>query len=857
MAFDENGSGPRRLLPRTLKDLLVGWMTRLTGLMLLVVTGLIWASLLTWSAADPSFSSSNSAQPQNILGTFGATVSDLFLQTLGLSTVLGLVCLAVWSVQLIVSQHVDRFQVRGFYGALALLAIGGGCSALHAGDNWQFLHGYGGLLGDLSFNLVAGLLGQVAGSASGLLTGVLLFVLGTWAFCTAIGLDREHIFLIVSTNKSNSIRPVAKASGSQTSAEEYVYTPEQPGAAPIREHRVEPKFNLANLNPAQARLMEYGRVGDPDAPPADTGQPMAEANAAYRSHFDAAAEPFDHIEPHMPGPADASVEAMAERFAPGGANPHRPKQSSRLQEQLSVVAPPPGSEATQADLPAFLGRAQRKKPTGYQKPSLKELAPTNVPTALSDTRLSELGKQAEKLTSVLGDFRVKGEIKDIRPGPIVTLFEFEPARGTKSSRIIALADDVARSMSAQSARISVIPGRSALGIEIPNAARETVLLRELLESDAYQQCDSRLPLVLGKGIGGEPVVADLARMPHLLVAGTTGSGKSVGVNAMILSLLYRKAPSDCRFLLIDPKMLELSTYNGIPHLLAPVITDPHQAVLGLHWAVGEMEQRYKRMTELGVRSIDAFNNRVRHAKRTGESHVQRIHVGFDAMTGEARFEDKVLDVSPMAHIVIIVDEFADLMCVAGKEIEGAVQRLAQMARAAGIHMIMATQRPSVDVVTGTIKANFPTRIGFKVASKIDSRTILNEQGAEQLLGQGDMLLASGGGPMIRAHGPFVSDEEVEAVAKALKETMPPNYDADLCALLNGEIDTPASGGRPSQADIYQEAVAVIQQEGRASTSFLQRRLAIGYNRAAGLIERMEAEGLISAADRSGKRKIVA
>jgi S-DNA-T family DNA segregation ATPase FtsK/SpoIIIE len=463
---------------------------------------------------------------------------------------------------------------------------------------------------------------------------------------------------------------------------------------------------------------------------------------------------------------------------------------------------------------------------------------------------------ARLLEEVLADFSVKGEVREIKPGPVVTLFELEPARGTKSSRVVALAEDIARSMSVTSARAAIVPGRNVIGIELPNVRRETVYLRDIFEAEVFRSADISLPLALGKSIGGEPIVVDLARMPHLLVAGTTGSGKSVGINAMVLSLLYRRSPEDCRLLMIDPKMLELSVYNGIPHLLTPVVTDPHKAVAALNWAVGEMEERYKRMASLAVRNIEAFNTRVRKAQSRGETLKRTVQTGFDNGTGQAIYEEQQMQAETMPYIVVVVDEFADLMIVAGKEIEAAVQRLAQMARAAGIHLIMATQRPSVDIVTGTIKANFPARISFKVASKIDSRTILNEQGAEQLLGQGDMLYALGSGQTARAHGAFVSDEEVERVAEALRRQGPPSY-------VEGITDTPprsdAAGAEPraaSEDDLYDKAVAIVLRDRKASTSYLQRRLSVGYNRAADLVERMEREGLIGPANNVGRREIL-
>ncbi len=495
----------------------------------------------------------------------------------------------------------------------------------------------------------------------------------------------------------------------------------------------------------------------------------------------------------------------------------------------------------------------------YQLPALgllAEPAPVADNHGLSDDALEE---NARMLEAVLVDFGIKGRITAVRPGPVVTLYEFEPAAGVKSSRVISLADDVARSMSAVSARVAVISGRNVIGIELPNHIRETVYLREMFASSDYEKVRAPLTLALGKTIGGEPVMVDLAKMPHLLVAGTTGSGKSVGLNTMILSLLYRMAPDQCRLIMIDPKMLELSVYDGIPHLLAPVVTDPRKAVVALKWAVREMEERYRKMSKLGVRGVEAFNDRIRKAKEKGETLKRTVQTGFDRETGKPIYEDEMLELEHMPFIVVVVDEVADLMMVSGKEIEGAVQRLAQMARAAGIHLIAATQRPSVDVITGTIKANFPTRISFQVTSKIDSRTILGEQGAEQLLGQGDQLYMAGGGRITRLHGPFVSDGEVEAVAKFLRGQGQPQYLEEVTAAPDEDSesgDFGLGGGGDESNDLYDRAVAVVTRDGKASTSYIQRRLQIGYNRAASLMERMEQEGVVGAANHAGKREIL-
>ncbi|MGE0665253.1 MAG: DNA translocase FtsK 4TM domain-containing protein [Sphingomonadales bacterium] len=478
-------------------------------------------------------------------------------------------------------------------------------------------------------------------------------------------------------------------------------------------------------------------------------------------------------------------------------------------------------------------------------------------------RVNEEGleQNARLLESVLDDFGVQGRITQVRPGPVVTLYELEPAPGTKSSRVIGLADDIARSMSAVSARVAVVPGRNAIGIELPNASRETVLLRELLGDVSYEKTRTRLPLALGKDIGGTPVVADLAAMPHLLIAGTTGSGKSVAINTMILSLLYKLPPEECRFIMIDPKMLELSVYDDIPHLLTPVVTDPRKAVVALKWAVREMEDRYKAMSKLGVRNLAAYNERIVEAEKKGETLKRTVQTGFDPESGRPIYEEQPLDMRPLPLIVIIVDEMADLMMVAGKDVEGSIQRLAQMARAAGLHLIMATQRPSVDVITGTIKANFPTRISFQVTSKIDSRTILGEQGAEQLLGRGDMLYMAAGGKVTRVHGPFVTDGEVEEVVRFLKAQGAPEYMSSVTEEPEGGFETildmaAGDGEGGSEEQLYDQAVALVAREGKASTSFVQRHLQIGYNRAARIIERMEKEGVVSAANHVGKREVL-
>jgi S-DNA-T family DNA segregation ATPase FtsK/SpoIIIE len=546
------------------------------------------------------------------------------------------------------------------------------------------------------------------------------------------------------------------------------------------------------------------------------------------------------IEPRFNGRPDPRTEDEADEELTGAPAPRVPRRPK-------AAAPP---------------KPTRRSAGGYMLPPLELLSqPSKVGRATVSTET--LQENATALEGVLGDFGVRGEIINARPGPVVTLYELEPAPGIKSSRVISLADDIARSMSALSARVAVVSGRNVIGIELPNPTREKVFLRELLASRDYADSAARLPLCLGKSIGGEAVLVDLARMPHLLIAGTTGSGKSVGINAMILSLLYKLSPEQCRMILIDPKMLELSVYEGIPHLMAPVVTEPAKAVTALKWTVREMERRYRAMSQLGVRNVGGYNDRVEEARAHGEVISRRVQTGFDSETGRPTFEEQPLTLESLPFIVVVIDEMADLMMVAGKDIEAAVQRLAQMARAAGIHVIMATQRPSVDVITGTIKANFPTRISFQVISKFDSRTILGEQGSEQLLGQGDMLYMAGGGRITRVHGPFVTDREVEDAVAFLRAQGEPNYLEEVTEAT--EDASGGGGGNPiasmpgaseGEKGLFDQAVALVAREGKASTSFIQRHLQIGYNRAARLIEQMEKEGIVGAANHVGKREVL-
>jgi S-DNA-T family DNA segregation ATPase FtsK/SpoIIIE len=547
-------------------------------------------------------------------------------------------------------------------------------------------------------------------------------------------------------------------------------------------------------------------------------------------------------------------------------------RKTEIAEERDVPAAPPRSKPTVAvaEPPrpvASAGRSTGRKPAvqpglalgdSYQLPTVDLLARPPEKTKQQIDRAG-LERNARLLETVLDDFKVRGDIVEVRPGPVVTMYELEPASGVKSSRVIALADDIARNMSALSARVATIPGRSVIGIELPNPKREMVSLSELIGSQAFEDQNMSLPMILGKNIAGDPVIADLAPMPHLLVAGTTGSGKSVGLNCMILSLLYRYGPDQCKLILIDPKMLELSTYEDIPHLLAPVVTEPGKAIRALKWTVEQMEERYRMMANLGVRALPSFNAKVREAKAKGSKLGRRVQTGYDAETGQPLYETETLEYEVLPQIVVVVDELADLMMTAGKEVEFLIQRLAQKARAAGIHLIMATQRPSVDVITGVIKANLPTRISFQVTSKIDSRTILGEQGAEQLLGKGDMLYMPGGKQIIRVHGPFVTDEEVRAVAEHWRRQGVPEY-------VQAVTEEPEDGGylfdgQPAGEDdaetqLYRKAIQIVAESQKASTSYLQRQLRVGYNSAARLIERMEKDGLVGQPDHVGRREVL-
>ena len=778
------------------------------GLMIVTVACAAWASLATWSVHDPSLNNATRAAPRNVLGGWGAVVADLTIQSLGLASIILFLPLAAWGWHLVFRTVPNRRRLRLLAWPTAVILLAAALAAVPQPKSWPLPNGLGGIFGDF-FMAGAHVIGPfLPDAAVSFVAGLAFLVIGTMLLLFACGTSTSRLIALWA--------PRSGVAGEWANA--------SLGAA----------MHFAMHTGAKFRRTFRRRPASHDEDVEESDESEEEAWEEPEPEPDA----DGRIEPSF-GPASINGEIDDEEAEDDINAPSY--RITRLNPKTKKHTGP--SRSPRMDTP-------------YDPPPTRLLQQPRMPRGrgVSDEVLQE---NARELEGVFQDFGVKGEITNVRPGPVVTLYELEPAPGTKSSRVIGLADDIARSMSAVAARVAVVPGRNAIGIELPNDRREIVMLREMLESPDFQESDARLALALGKNIGGEPIIADLSRMPHLLIAGTTGSGKSVGINTMILSLLYRLSPEQCKFIMIDPKMLELSVYDGIPHLLAPVVTDPKKAVVALKWTVREMEERYKRMSKLGVRDIKGYNSRILHAEAKGEVLTRTVQTGFDRGTGRAIYEQEEMDYDVMPYIVVIVDEMADLMMVAGKDIEAAVQRLAQMARAAGIHLITATQRPSVDVITGTIKANFPTRVSFQVTSKIDSRTILGEQGAEQLLGQGDMLYMVGGGRIMRVHGPFVADEEVEKIVRHLKRQGTPAY---LDAVTDEEVDEAEDGEGEalgeSGDDLYDQAVAIVLRDRKASTSYVQRRLGIGYNRAATLVERMENEGLIGAANHAGKREIL-
>ena len=817
-------------LPASLREFPKRRAAEMAGLAALAGATALSLALLTWSVSDPSLNHATNARVHNLLGAPGAIAADIVMQFIGLASVALLTPPAFWGWRLLTRRRLERARLRAFLYLGGVVAAAALASLLPAPGSWPLPTGLGGVVGDAVLAIPRRIFPASPWVTAALGAGFAgLAILGLAAAAGGGGAARAPV-------DEAPLKSAGKAHAEALARFDDEETEDEPSFGMVSIGAV-----IHALLAAKGALRRMARRGAGTAlkPSPIFAPPAPPAGRAPWSG--------------LSDDDDALTDPAAYALRPQGSAP-------------AVSAGAPRVAAPAALKPASRPAGEAKFAPLMREWIMPSIAMLTEPKKSAGTKVSQdaLEQNARLLEGVLDDFGVKGEIVNVRPGPVVALYELEPAPGIKSSRVIGLADDIARSMSAVSARVAVVQGRNAIGIELPNQRRETVYLRELLASEDFQKSKHRLAIALGRTIGGEPVIVDLTRMPHLLVAGTTGSGKSVAINTMILSVLYRMKPEQCRLILVDPKMLELSVYDGIPHLLTPVVTEPKKAVIALKWAVREMEDRYRKMSKVGVRNIDGFNARVAEALAKGEPLTRTVQTGFDRETGEAVYEHEDIALDELPYIVVVVDEMADLMMVAGKDIEGAIQRLAQMARAAGIHLIMATQRPSVDVITGTIKANFPTRISFQVTSKIDSRTILGEQGAEQLLGQGDMLYMAGGGRIARVHGPFVSETEVERVVAHLKKQGAPEYlhaitEEDEAGDEEGEdapLPSPGSMDAEELADYYDRAVNIVLRDRKVSTSYIQRRLSVGYNKAASLVERMEKEGVVSAPNHSGKREIL-
>jgi S-DNA-T family DNA segregation ATPase FtsK/SpoIIIE len=795
-------SGARSLLPEGLQSFVARRLYDLYAASLFAAGGFVILSLASYNPADPSWNAAQDGAVSNLGDAPGAFIADLLFQTIGIAGFLIGAALMVYGVRCFRREILSPVWLRGtaLIFSCVLVAVGSAAISSHGFLAQPKLGGSIGMLMLQSLSTMGQKFSPLLGA--GFFAGV-SGIIGSILFAYASVLNRDEIIF--------ALEKIRNFIGFITTS------------------------IVALAHNFTGWVLHYN---DPDYKPAKNQRRTPTVRRQPE---------FKIIDDEIDSDDDEEPEELAA--------PARP--SSKIPVSLATTKK---KKITQQNLSLQDGTQNGD----WILPPLSLLQNPKIDENLQPLSEDGLRRNAELLRNVLADFNVEGEIVSISPGPVVTLYELEPAPGTKSSRVISLSDDIARSMSAISVRSAVVPGRNVIGIELPNKHRQTVYMQELLNSPTMDKSPAALPLVLGKDIAGDPIIADLSKMPHLLIAGTTGSGKSVAVNTMILSLLFRLPPEKCRFIMIDPKMLELSVYDDIPHLLSPVVTEPGKAIVALKWAVKEMENRYRAMSKLGVRNIEGYNDRLREARKKGEVIMRKVQTGFDPATGKPEYEDQPLDLTDIPFIVIVVDEFADLMLVAGKDVESAIQRLAQMARAAGIHLIMATQRPSVDVITGVIKANFPTRISFQVTSKIDSRTILGEGGAEQLLGRGDMLYMAPGGRITRVHGPFVSDAEVEGVVAYLKKQGTPVYindvtDGDDDFEGNEVLNAMFGGGEGSGNgvdELYDQAVAVVAREGKASTSFVQRYLQIGYNRAARIVEEMEKQGVISPANAVGKREVL-
>ena len=785
----------------------------------------------SYTPTDPSWNAATGAAVQNLFGSTGAVFADLARQTLGWSGWIAGLALMIGGAMRAVLVGKPRVR-RWVMGAISVPLSAACFASWPVPESWPLSAGLGGMLGDGLFNLTVLPFRVLMLPSPEVWAGFLMGGLALWTALSALGFGRRDAQLLQETATRGGRHAAIQARGAggmllrigqKLVTREQALAAEPAAPAATREDRTLIIKSDDDYVPTSRYLRDlddededYARNEDDERWDDEDEEDGYEA--ANDEDEDAARPPRFTFSKPAQAPRSASVPKVSQ--------PERRRAAATRLPPIDLLQEPEARRET-IDEDALIAKAAR-------------------------------------LSEVLKEFGIRGRIKEVRPGPVITLFEMEPAPGVKSSRVISLADDIARSMSAVSARVAVVPGKNAIGIELPNEERDTVWLRSLLEAEAYSANRASLPMALGEDIGGVPTVVDLAKMPHLLIAGTTGSGKSVGVNAMILSLLYRHTPEQCRFIMIDPKKLELSVYEGIPHLLAPVVTEADKAVNALKWTVREMESRYELMSKAGVRNLAGYNEKAAKYRAAGEEMTRKVQTAFDDR-GKPVYETEVLPVDHIPNIVVVIDEMADLMLVAGKEVESCVQRLAQMARAAGIHLITATQRPSVDVITGTIKANFPTRISYMVTNKVDSRTILNEQGAEQLLGMGDLLYQAPGKKSQRLHGPFVADEDVGAVADWLREQGEPDYVMDILeapddgstgsAVMDAILGT--GGGSDDDEGLFAQAVQIVVRDQRASTSYLQRRLKVGYNKAAGLIDRLEEEGVISAPNHAGKREVLA
>nr|WP_271071660.1 DNA translocase FtsK [Paracoccus albus]WBU60292.1 DNA translocase FtsK [Paracoccus albus] len=840
----------------------------LVGAGMVVLSVVLALILYSWSPDDPSFLAATDQPPVNLLGRFGAYLAAPLMMIAGYGA-WGLALGAlVWGLRLMLHKGEERVM-RAVFLPIAVALGSVYCASLVPPMGWQESFGLGGHFGDM---MMGGLMTMLPfGPAASLKIGALLMAAGAIAFYGFVlgfdltearrllrwlvtGLVTAYDMLLRLLGRS-AVGAVGAAKGMKARAAERREQGETDA-----ELTGQPKRGLFRRRPQGDDWENDSELVEPQAhdaqAPTDDEVSARITDAISKREGGLLSSVTQRLNANRQDVALADMEDEDE-----GVEPADPHPFGADTARVVVPAKRPAQPSRQAKSEAQPSLRFDESASAFECPPLSLLAAASTIERhqLSDEALAE---NARMLEAVLDDYGVKGQITAVHPGPVVTLYELEPAPGLKASRVIGLSDDIARSMSALSARVSTVPGRTVIGIELPNARREKVLLREILSAKSYGDASYPLPLALGKDIGGGPVVSNLAKMPHLLIAGTTGSGKSVAINTMILSLLYKLTPDECRLIMIDPKMLELSVYDGIPHLLSPVVTDPKKAVVALKWVVAEMEERYRKMSKMGVRNIEGYNGRVREALAKNEMFKRTVQTGFDEDTGEPIFETEEFQPETFPYIVVIVDEMADLMMVAGKEIEACIQRLAQMARASGIHLIMATQRPSVDVITGTIKANFPTRISFQVTSKIDSRTILGEQGAEQLLGQGDMLYMAGGSKITRVHGPFVSDEEVEEVVNHLKSFGPPSYKSGVVDgpedEVAGDIDAVLGLGNSADGDdqLYDQAVMIVAKDRKCSTSYIQRKLAIGYNKAARIVEQMEDQGVVSSANHVGKREVL-